>query len=51
METLKYVNVSIRLISEQITLKLLETVHHYVPSKVPQLRLQRKTLLILLNYY
>ena len=41
METLKTVNASMGLMLEQITPKLLETVHHYAPSKLPQLRLQQ----------
>ena len=41
METLKSVNVSMGLMLEQITPKLLETVHRRAPSKVPQLRLQQ----------
>ncbi|MEM8779171.1 MAG: 7,8-didemethyl-8-hydroxy-5-deazariboflavin synthase subunit CofG [Cyanobacteria bacterium P01_G01_bin.49] len=41
MENLKMVNVSMGLMVEQITPKLLNTVHHYAPSKVPQLRLQQ----------
>ncbi len=41
METLKSVNVSMGLMLEQITPKLLETVHHHAPSKVPKLRLQQ----------
>lgn len=41
MEQLKQVNVSMGLMLEQLTPKLLETVHRYAPSKVPQLRLQQ----------
>ena len=41
MKTLKSVNVSMGLMLEQITPKLLETVHRHAPSKVPQLRLQQ----------
>ncbi|ACB52065.1 unknown [Crocosphaera subtropica ATCC 51142] len=41
METLKTVNPSMGLMVEQITPKLLETVHHYAPSKLPSLRLQQ----------
>lgn len=41
METLKSVNVSMGLMLEQVTPKLLETVHRHAPSKVPQLRLQQ----------
>ncbi|BBA80313.1 hypothetical protein RGRSB_1957 [cyanobacterium endosymbiont of Rhopalodia gibberula] len=41
METLKSVNVSMGLMLEQITPKLLKTVHRHAPSKVPQLRLQQ----------
>ncbi|MEA5532904.1 7,8-didemethyl-8-hydroxy-5-deazariboflavin synthase subunit CofG [Crocosphaera sp. XPORK-15E] len=41
METLKTVNVSMGLMVEQITPKLLETVHQYAPSKLPKLRLQQ----------
>ncbi|XTZ10398.1 MAG: 7,8-didemethyl-8-hydroxy-5-deazariboflavin synthase subunit CofG [cyanobacterium endosymbiont of Rhopalodia yunnanensis] len=40
MKTLKSVNVSMGLMLEQITPKLLETVHRHAPSKVPQLRLK-----------
>jgi FO synthase subunit 1 len=41
MEQLKRVNVSMGLMLEQLTPKLLETVHRHSPSKVPQLRLQQ----------
>ena len=41
MTQLKWVNVSMGLMLEQITPKLLETVHRYAPSKVPELRLQQ----------
>ncbi|MFM7575044.1 MAG: 7,8-didemethyl-8-hydroxy-5-deazariboflavin synthase subunit CofG [Snowella sp.] len=41
MEKLKKVNVSMGLMIEQITPKLLETVHHNAPSKIPELRLQQ----------
>lgn len=41
METLKQVNVSMGLMLEQLTPKLLETVHKNAPSKVPELRLQQ----------
>lgn len=41
MSQLKAVNVSMGLMLEQVTPKLLETVHRYAPSKVPQLRLQQ----------
>jgi FO synthase subunit 1 len=41
MEQLKQVNVSMGLMLEQLTPKLLETVHKYAPSKVPNLRLQQ----------
>lgn len=41
MKQLKQVNVSMGLMLEQITHKLLETVHRYAPSKVPELRLQQ----------
>ncbi|AFZ35491.1 FO synthase subunit 1 [Stanieria cyanosphaera PCC 7437] len=41
MEQLKQVNVSMGLMLEQLTPKLLSTVHKYAPSKVPQLRLQQ----------
>ena len=41
METLKTVNASMGLMLEQITPKLLKTVHAHAPSKLPQLRLQQ----------
>lgn len=41
MEKLKKVNVSMGLMVEQITPKLLETVHHNAPSKIPELRLEQ----------
>jgi FO synthase subunit 1 len=41
MEKLKQVNVSMGLMLEQVTPKLLETVHRQAPSKVPSLRLQQ----------
>ena len=41
MEQLKQVNVSMGLMIEQITPKLLETVHQNAPSKIPELRLQQ----------
>ena len=41
MERLKQVNVSMGLMLEQLTPKLLETVHLYAPSKKPELRLQQ----------
>lgn len=41
MSTLKQVNVSMGLMLEQITPKLLQTVHKYAPSKVPEVRLQQ----------
>ncbi|MBD2437296.1 7,8-didemethyl-8-hydroxy-5-deazariboflavin synthase subunit CofG [Nostoc sp. FACHB-110] len=41
MEQLKSVNVSMGLMLEQLTPKLLETVHRYAPSKLPELRLQQ----------
>ncbi len=41
MEKLKKVNVSMGLMVEQITPKLLETVHQNAPSKIPELRLQQ----------
>ncbi|MEP0872524.1 7,8-didemethyl-8-hydroxy-5-deazariboflavin synthase subunit CofG [Trichocoleus desertorum AS-A10] len=41
MSQLKAVNVSMGLMLEQVTPKLLETVHRHAPSKVPQLRLQQ----------
>lgn len=41
MATLKQVNVSMGLMLEQLTPKLLETVHRHAPSKIPQIRLQQ----------
>ncbi|MFW6357636.1 MAG: 7,8-didemethyl-8-hydroxy-5-deazariboflavin synthase subunit CofG [Chroococcales cyanobacterium] len=41
MAQLKQVNVSMGLMLEQVTPKLLETVHRYAPSKVPALRYQQ----------
>ena len=41
MEILKTVNVSMGLMVEQITPKLLKTVHQHAPSKVPEVRLQQ----------
>jgi restriction system protein len=41
MEKLKEVNVSMGLMLEQLTPRLLETVHKQAPSKVPSLRLQQ----------
>lgn len=41
MEQLKSVNVSMGLMLEQLTPKLLETVHRHAPSKQPDLRLQQ----------
>lgn len=41
MERLKTVNVSMGLMLEQLTSKLLKTVHQHAPSKIPQLRLQQ----------
>jgi 7,8-didemethyl-8-hydroxy-5-deazariboflavin synthase len=41
MQRLKQVNVSMGLMLEQLTPKLLETVHRHAPSKVPALRLQQ----------
>lgn len=41
MEQLKQVNVSMGLMLEQLTPKLLETVHQNAPSKEPKLRLQQ----------
>jgi len=41
MKQLKEVNVSMGLMLEQLTPKLLETVHKHAPSKVPQWRLQQ----------
>lgn len=41
MLRLKVVNVSMGLMLEQLTPKLLETVHRHAPSKTPQLRVQQ----------
>jgi FO synthase subunit 1 len=41
MSFLKQVNVSMGLMLEQLTPKLLATVHRYAPSKIPSLRLQQ----------
>ncbi|QLE57638.1 7,8-didemethyl-8-hydroxy-5-deazariboflavin synthase subunit CofG [Nostoc sp. TCL26-01] len=41
MQQLKNVNVSMGLMLEQLTPKLLETVHRHAPSKLPELRLQQ----------
>lgn len=41
MKQLKQVNVSMGLMLEQLTPKLLQTVHRHAPSKDPQLRLQQ----------
>ncbi|GBF79932.1 7,8-didemethyl-8-hydroxy-5-deazariboflavin synthase subunit CofG [Aphanothece sacrum] len=41
MEKLKEVNVSMGLMLEQITPKLLTTVHRHAPSKIPEIRLQQ----------
>lgn len=41
MSLLKQVNVSMGLMLEQLTPKLLKTVHVYAPSKLPELRLQQ----------
>jgi FO synthase subunit 1 len=41
MATLKSVNVSMGLMLEQVTPKLLKTVHQYAPSKVPEVRSQQ----------
>ena len=41
METLATVNASMGLMLEQITPKLLKTVHRHAPSKLPSLRLQQ----------
>ena len=41
MAQLKQVNVSMGLMLEQVTPKLLETVHRHAPSKVPQIRQQQ----------
>jgi FO synthase subunit 1 len=44
MAALKQVNVSMGLMVEQVTPKLLETVHRHAPSKQPQLRLRQLAL-------
>ncbi|MBD2292238.1 7,8-didemethyl-8-hydroxy-5-deazariboflavin synthase subunit CofG [Anabaena sphaerica FACHB-251] len=41
MEKLKNVNVSMGLMLEQLTPKLLNTVHRHAPSKLPEVRLQQ----------
>ena len=41
MKQLKKVNVSLGLMLEQLTPKLLETVHKNAPSKIPELRIQQ----------
>jgi 7,8-didemethyl-8-hydroxy-5-deazariboflavin synthase len=41
MEKLKSVNVSMGLMLEQVTPKLMHTVHKFAPSKVPSVRLQQ----------
>ncbi|MBD2450382.1 7,8-didemethyl-8-hydroxy-5-deazariboflavin synthase subunit CofG [Nostoc sp. FACHB-152] len=41
MQQLKSVNVSMGLMLEQLTPKLLETVHRHAPSKLPEIRLQQ----------
>ncbi|MDB9311753.1 7,8-didemethyl-8-hydroxy-5-deazariboflavin synthase subunit CofG [Spirulina sp. CS-785/01] len=41
MEQLKEVNVSMGLMLEQLTPRLLETVHRHAPSKIPQVRLEQ----------
>ncbi|HEY9597881.1 MAG TPA: 7,8-didemethyl-8-hydroxy-5-deazariboflavin synthase subunit CofG [Cyanophyceae cyanobacterium] len=41
MRSLKSVNVSMGLMLEQLTPKLLQTVHKHAPSKLPQVRLQQ----------
>lgn len=41
MQKLKYVNVSMGLMLEQLTPQLLNTVHRHAPSKIPQKRLQQ----------
>ena len=41
MRSLKSVNVSMGLMLEQLTPRLLQTVHRHAPSKVPQVRLQQ----------
>ncbi|AUC61188.1 7,8-didemethyl-8-hydroxy-5-deazariboflavin synthase subunit CofG [Cyanobacterium sp. HL-69] len=41
MTLLKTVNASMGLMVEQVTPSLLDTVHHFAPSKIPQLRLEQ----------
>ena len=41
MSLLKVVNVSMGLMLEQLTPKLLDTVHRHAPTKIPELRLQQ----------
>ncbi|QXE23469.1 FO synthase subunit 1 [Richelia sinica FACHB-800] len=41
MQKLKTVNVSMGLMLEQLTPKLLNTVHRHAPSKLPEVRLQQ----------
>ncbi len=41
MRSLKQVNVSMGLMLEQLTPQLLQTVHRYAPSKLPEIRLQQ----------
>ena len=41
MKKLKQVNVSMGLMLEQVTPKLLETVHRHAPSKIPSVRLEQ----------
>ncbi|HAX87460.1 MAG TPA: 7,8-didemethyl-8-hydroxy-5-deazariboflavin synthase subunit CofG, partial [Cyanobacteria bacterium UBA11370] len=41
MQSLKQVNVSMGLMLEQLTPQLLQTVHRYAPSKLPEIRLQQ----------
>ncbi|HEY9668657.1 MAG TPA: 7,8-didemethyl-8-hydroxy-5-deazariboflavin synthase subunit CofG, partial [Coleofasciculaceae cyanobacterium] len=41
MTALKQVNVSMGLMLEQLTPKLLQTIHRHAPSKVPEVRLQQ----------
>jgi 7,8-didemethyl-8-hydroxy-5-deazariboflavin synthase len=41
MQRMRTVNVSMGLMLEQLTPSLLQTVHRYAPSKVPELRLQQ----------
>jgi len=43
MARLKQVNVSMGLMLEQMTPRLLKTVHRHAPSKIPELRLQQLT--------